>query len=82
LLSEECQYRASKYLNNCIEQDHRYIKRRVEPDLGFTSYQTAWRTLQGYEAMNMIRKEQVNTAEKHNIQAQNRFIPQLFALSA
>ena len=29
LLSEECQYRASKYLNNRIEQDHRFIKRRV-----------------------------------------------------
>jgi transposase, IS6 family len=29
LLSEECQYRASKYLNNMIEQDHRFIKRRV-----------------------------------------------------
>ena len=29
LLSEKCQYHASKYLNNMIEQDHRFIKRRV-----------------------------------------------------
>jgi len=82
LLSEECQYRASKYLNNLIEQDHRFIKRRVKPGLGFASYQTARRTLQGYEAMNMIRKGQVNTAEKHNIQAQNQFISQLFGLTS
>jgi len=82
LLSEECQYRASKYLNNRIEQDHRFIKRRVKPGLGFASYQTAWRTLQGYEAMNMIRKGQVKTAEKHNIQAQNQFIAELFGLTA
>jgi transposase-like protein len=82
LLSEECQYRASKYLNNRIEQDHRFIKRRVKPGLGFVSYQTAWRTLQGYETMNMIRKGQVKTVAKHNIQAQNRFIAKLFGLAA
>ena len=32
LLSEKCQYRASKYLNNRIEQDHRFIKRRINRD--------------------------------------------------
>jgi IS6 family transposase len=41
LLSKKCQYRASKYLNNRIEQDHRFIKRRVKPGLGFASYQSA-----------------------------------------
>ncbi len=71
LLSEKCQYRASKYLNNLIEQDHRLIKRRVKLGLGFASYQTAWQTIQDYEAMNMIRKGQVKGADKHNIQAQN-----------
>ncbi len=82
LLSEEYQYRASKYLNNRIEQDHRFIKRRVKPGLGFVSYQTVWRTLKGYEAMNMIRKGQVTQAEKHNSHSQNKFISQLFGLTA
>jgi transposase-like protein len=82
LLSKRCQYRASKYLNIRIEQDHRFIKRRVIPGLGFASYQTAWRTLQGYEVMNMTRKGQVAGAGKHNIQAQNQFISQLFGLTA
>ncbi len=81
LLSKKCQYRASKYLNNCIEQDHRFIKRGVKPSLGFASYQTARRTIQGYEAMNMIRKGQVTQAEKHNIQAQNQFISDIFGLT-
>ena len=82
LLSEKCQYRASKYLNNHIEQDPRFIKRLVKPGLGFASFQTAWRTLQGYEAMNMIRKGQVKTANKHNIQARNQFISEIFGLTA
>ena len=82
LLPNSCQYRASKYLNNQIEQDHRFIKRRVKPGLGFYSYVTAWRTLQGYEAMNMIRKGQIKGAEKHNIQTQNQFIAGLFGLAA
>ena len=76
------QYRASKYLNNRIEQDHRFIKRRVKPGLGFASYETAWRTLQGYEAMNMIRKGQVRGAGRNNIEAQNQFISELFDLAA
>lgn len=57
-----------------IEQDHRFIERRVKPGLGFASYQTVWRTLQGYEAMSMIRKRQVTGAE-------NQFIAHLFDLT-
>lgn len=66
--------------NNRIEQDHRFIKRRVRLGLGFAFYHTAWRTLQGYEAMNMIREVQVKTENQHDIQAQNQFIAKLFGL--
>jgi transposase-like protein len=38
-----------------IEQDHRFIKRLVNPAMGFGSFHTALRTLKGYQAMNMIR---------------------------
>jgi len=82
LLPEACQHRPVKYLNNIVEQDHRFIKRRVKPGLGFQSYPTAWRTLQGYEMMNMIRKGQVRGVDKGNIQAQNQFINDLFGLAA
>jgi len=82
LLPEDCQLRPVKYLNNIVEQDHRFIKRRVKPGLGFQSYPTAWRTLQGYEMMNMIRKGQVQGVDKGNIQAQTQFINDLFGLAA
>ena len=42
-----CELRQVKYLNNLVEQDHRFIKRLVKPGLGFWSFGTAWRTLQG-----------------------------------
>jgi transposase, IS6 family len=80
LLPEKCKRRPSKYTNNIVEQDHRFIKRRVSPGLGFGSYPTAWRTLRGYETMNMIRKGQMRGVEKGNIQSQNQFITELFGL--
>jgi transposase-like protein len=81
-LAAECQLRPVKYLNNRIEQDHRFIKRRVKPGLGFGSYQTAWRTLQGYEAMNQLRKGQVQGPTKGDIVSQNRFIAAALGLAA
>jgi transposase-like protein len=81
LLPDACKRRPSQYMNNIVEQDHRFIKRRVKPGLGFFSYPTAWRTLQGYETMNMIRKGQAEGADKGNIKAQNQFIAGLFGLA-
>jgi transposase, IS6 family len=77
-----CELRQNKYLNNLIEQDHRFIKRLVKPGLGFFSFQTAWKTLQGYESMNMIRKGQMHEANKGNIIGQISFIAHLFGLVA
>jgi len=47
-----------KYLNNIIEQDHRFIKRRVRPMLCFKSFDAAASTTAGIEVVNMIRKGQ------------------------
>ena len=46
--------RQVKHLNNLIEQDHRFIKRLTKPEMGFFSFETARRTIQGFEVMNMI----------------------------
>jgi len=51
----------SKYLNNIIEQDHRFIKRRTRPMLGFKSFTAAASTLDGIEAAQMIRKKQLHS---------------------
>jgi IS6 family transposase len=71
-----------KYLNNLIEQDHRFSKRRVKPGLGFWSYQTAWRTLQGYEALNQLRKGQVQGTTKGDIVSENRFMEAALGLAS
>jgi transposase-like protein len=54
--------RQSAYLNNRIEQDHRTIKRRVRPMLGFKSTSSARVILGGIEMIHMIRKQQAKYA--------------------
>jgi transposase-like protein len=54
-------HRSSKYMNNIIEQDHRHIKRITNNMLGFKHFKSACSTIQGIEAMHMIRKGQANT---------------------
>ena len=51
-----CRCRPVQYLNNIIEQDHRAIKQSLRACQGFRSFRAAWRTIQGMETMNMIRK--------------------------
>ncbi|AOG12710.1 DDE domain protein (plasmid) [Agrobacterium sp. RAC06] len=51
----------AKYLNNMIEQDHRFIKKLTRPMKGFKSFQAASATLDGMEVAHMIRKEQFAT---------------------
>ena len=46
-LSQRCRCRTSPYLNNVIEQDHRFIKKRVTASLGFRSAEGACRTIEG-----------------------------------
>jgi transposase-like protein len=82
ILPQAVELRQVKYLNNLIEQDHRFIKRRVKPGLGFFSFETAWRTLQGYEVMHMVRKGQMRGVEKGDILGQVTFIARLFGVAA
>ncbi len=65
-----------------MEQDHRFIKRLVNPAMGFGSFNTARRTLRGYEAMNMIRKGQIQGVEKGDILGQLEFVSQIFGVVA
>jgi transposase-like protein len=74
--------RQVKYLNNIVEQDHRNVKRLIQPGLGFGSFWTARRTLAGYEAMGMIKKGQVRNIDGSDIKAQAKFIAGLFKVAA
>jgi transposase, IS6 family len=81
-IPENCELRQVKYLNNVIEQDHRFIKRIVKPGMGFFSFQTAWRILQGYEIMNIMRKGQVQGVNKGDIVGQIVWIAKVFGVAA
>jgi IS6 family transposase len=81
-LWETCTLRQCKYLNNVVEQDHRFLKRRVNPGLGFRAFLTAEQTIQGYETMYMLRKGQIKGLAKRDVLAQNHVINQLFGLAA
>ncbi|OXB03763.1 hypothetical protein B0A72_14775 [Flavobacterium pectinovorum] len=51
--------RRCKYLNNIVEQDHRFEKWRIQNGLGFKSFESARQTLSGIEVMHMLRKNQM-----------------------
>jgi len=67
-----------KYLNNVIEQDHRFIKKKVRASQYLKSFYKAERTLEGIEAMNMIRKGQVKRLSGNDAQGQAKFVASLF----
>ena len=71
-----------QYLNNMIEQDHRAVKRRVNAKQGFREFEAARRTIQGYEAMHMIRKGQARWVSRNDVRGQNQFINRMFDLAA
>lgn len=64
------QIRQIKYLNNLIEQDHRFIKRKTRPMLGFKSFESAKHTLMGIELAHMIRKGQMQDSEQLSVAEQ------------
>ena len=61
--------RSAKYLNNIVEQDHRFIKRRVRPMLGFKSIESAESTLAGIELVRMIKKDQMKNPKSTSFQS-------------
>ncbi|MGI9073090.1 MAG: IS6 family transposase, partial [Bryobacteraceae bacterium] len=82
ILPHRVRLRQCKYLNNVVEQDHRTVKKRTWLAKGYSSFQTAWRTLEGIETMSMIRKGRVRWVAKDDVVAEARFIASLFAVAA
>ena len=82
VLPRDCKLRPVKYLNNVIEQDHRAIRRRWRAAQRFRSFQTAERTLEGVEAMHMLRKGQIKRLDGRDAVGQAKFIENLFRVTA
>ena len=82
ILPHRVRLRQCKYLNNVVEQDHRTVKKRTWLAKGYGSFVTAWQTLQGIEAVNMIRKGRVRWVTKQDAFAAADFINELFGIAA
>lgn len=69
--------RHAKYLNNVVEQDHRFIKRITKPMMNFKSFGSARNVLAGIELMHMIRQGQCDFDGAEN----KSFAQQFYALA-
>ena len=76
-MPKSVQIRQCKYLNNIVEQDHCFIKKRVRSMLGLKSFRIATLILRGIEAMHMMKKGQLVLPDK-SVQNQREFIHKLF----
>jgi len=82
VLPADCKLRRVKYLNNVIEQDHRAIRRRWRAMQCFRSFHTAERTIEGIEAMHVMRKGQVKRLDGRDSARQAKFVVSLFGGAA
>jgi transposase-like protein len=62
-LSKRVRVRSSQYLNNLIEQDHRRVKQRIRPMLGFKRFDNTEVTISGIELAEKIKKGQFKTGK-------------------
>ena len=82
LIPEEAELRQVKYLNNIIEQDHRFPKRKIRYSCWFQKFETAQATISGYESMHMLHKNQVDAVGGKDFLSQKIFIESLFEIAA
>ena len=82
VLPKDCKLRQTKYLTNIVEQDHRAGRRRWRAMQCFRAFDTAERTLQGVEAMHMVKKGQVKRLAGRDAVGQVKFIESLFGIAA
>jgi len=66
--------RQCKYLNNIIEQDHRFVKKIIRPMLGFKSFWSASITLAGIEVVRMIKKGQLLRQDNCTLNSYQQFL--------
>ena len=82
ILPVDCRLRRIKYLTNIVEQDHRFIRRRWRAMQCFRSFHTAERTIEGIEALHMMRKGQVKRLAGNDAVGQAKFVQSLFQIAA
>jgi IS6 family transposase len=76
-----CRCRPVRYLNNIVNKIIERSNDGFEPCRAIGSFHSAWRTIQGIETMNMIRKGQIRWLPKSDILGQAAFVSDLFAVA-
>ncbi len=66
---QKMRVRSCAYLNNVVEQDHRRVKRRVQPMLGFKTFLNARVVIAGIEFAEKIKKRQYDLIRIGGVQA-------------
>ena len=82
VVPQDCKLRRVNYLNNLIEQHHRFIGKKMRAPQCFKSFHTAERTLEGIEAVNVMRKGLVKRIAGSAAQGQSTSVASLFGTAA
>lgn len=69
--TRQIEVRQNKYLNNIMEQDHSFIKKRTKPMLGFKNFQSAKITIAGIGNIRTIQEGQIIGADCHRYAFEN-----------
>lgn len=82
VVAKDRKLRRAKILNNVVEQDHRFVKKEVRVSQSFRTFHTAERTLEGIEAVSMMRKGQVKGLAGSDGQGRAALVASLFGAAA
>lgn len=80
-LGNQVQHRTNKYLNNCLEQDHRGIKQRYYPMHGFGNFDSAARFCCAFDELRNYLCPRFTTGKQATLSQRRRvFLDRLIAL--
>ena len=81
-MPKDCQLGRVKYLNDVMEQDHRFVKKKVRASQRFKSFHTAEPTPEVIEAVKMMRKGQVKRLGGSDAMGRAKCVASLFRVAA
>lgn len=82
VMPSDTKLRPIKYLNNAMENDHKFTKSKSRYRQWYQSFDTARRAISAMETMRMIQKGQLRHAAKGDVRAQNKIINKVFGIAA
>jgi transposase-like protein len=82
IMPESTTLRPIKYLNNAMENDHKFTKGTSRYRQWYQSFDTARNAIATMETMRMVQKGQIKFVAKGDVRAQNEVINKLFDLAA